>query len=131
MTKLSLIFIGIIDKVDESSQHSKSKIIEKFLAGFDPEDSNWLKFLAEVFFDVFCSYNYQFITLLKNPIDAWSKAMWKLASDAITRIFNGLSNIDHQGVTACTVVIFRGLVLMLKEWPNPSLERNRDGKFPI
>ena len=52
-------------KIRESEEHSKSKIMEHFLSGFKPDDSDWIKFLADVVFDIFCNYNYQMISLLK------------------------------------------------------------------
>ena len=69
-----LIFSELMAKIRESEEHSKSKIMEHFLSGFKPDDSDWIIFLADVFFDIFCNYNYQMISLLKHPVDAWSKA---------------------------------------------------------
>ena len=60
-------------KIRESEEHSKSKTMEHFLSGFKPDDSDWIIFLADVFFDIFCNYNFQMISLLKHPVDAWSK----------------------------------------------------------
>ena len=52
--------------------------------------------MADVFFDIFCNYNFQMIWLLKNPIDAWSKAMWKMACDVVIRIFDAIAMIDDE-----------------------------------
>ena len=96
---------GIIDKVETSNQHSQSKKIEKFLSGFDPEDPKWLNFLASVFFDIFINFNYQFVNLLKSPVDSWSKVMWKLAADVVYRMFDGLANIEeHQNLTKDLII---------------------------
>ena len=86
-------------KIRESEEHSKSKIIEHFLSGFKPDDSDWIKFLADVFFDIFCNYNFQMIWLLKHPVDAWSKAMWKMASETVARIFNVMPMIEDEEKT--------------------------------
>ena len=76
-----LLLSDLMAKIRESEEHSKSKIIEHFLSGFKPDDSEWIKFLADVFFDIFCNYNFQMIWLLKHPVDAWSKVrnIWFLS----------------------------------------------------
>ena len=77
-------------------QHSKAKKIEHFLIGYDPERKEWIDLLCETFFEIFLHYNYQFLTLIKNPIDAWSKAMWKIAKDVVNRIFDALPSVEEE-----------------------------------
>ena len=86
-------------KIRESEEHSKSKTMEHFLAGFKPDDSDWIKFLADAFFEIFCNYNFQMISLLKHPVDAWSKAMWKMASETVARIFDVMPMIEDEEKT--------------------------------
>ena len=38
--------------------------------------------------------HFQFVTLLKDPVDSWTKAMAKIAEDAVHRMFDYLPSVD-------------------------------------
>ena len=44
---------------NKTDQHTNAKKIEKFFAGYDPEDAKWIKFLVSVFDEIFKAYNVQ------------------------------------------------------------------------
>ena len=44
---------------NKTDQHNNAKKIEKFFAGYDPEDAKWIKFLVSVFDEIFKAYNVQ------------------------------------------------------------------------
>ena len=49
----------LVEAKNETDQHNNAKNIEKLLAGFNPEDAEWIKFLVAVFHDIFKAYNLQ------------------------------------------------------------------------
>ena len=49
----------LVEAKNETDQHNNAKNIEKLLAGFNPEDAKWIKFLVGVFHDIFKAYNVQ------------------------------------------------------------------------
>ena len=49
----------LVEAKNKNDQHNNAKNIEKFFAGFNPEDVKWIKFLVAVFHDIFQAYNVQ------------------------------------------------------------------------
>ena len=57
----------LVEAKNKNDQHNNAKNIEKFFAGFNPEDVKWIKFLVAVFHDIFQAYNVQ-VRLWKSHI---------------------------------------------------------------
>ena len=87
---------GLIKEAEKNKQHATAKKIEHFLIGFDPESKEWIILLSETFYDIFLHYNYQFVTILEYTTDAWSKAMRKITSDIVNRIFEHLPTVEEE-----------------------------------
>ena len=49
----------VLEAKNKTDQHNNAKKIEKFFAGYDPEDAKWIKFLVSVFDEIFKAYNVQ------------------------------------------------------------------------
>lgn len=95
------LVVGAIRTKEQCIEHKKAKKLEKFFEGFDHEDEfeKWRDFLVDIFADIFINYNIQFIHLLQDLTDSWSKAMKKLAKDSVYRVFDQLSKEDPQSLT--------------------------------
>ena len=49
----------VVGAKNKTDQHNNAKKIEKFFAGYDPEDAKWIKLLVSVFHEIFKAYNVQ------------------------------------------------------------------------
>ena len=98
-------------KVKKKRGHDAAKRVYEVIGVVKQE--NWLKVMVPVLADIFLAYNVHFIHVLDkekltNSDTHWMRAMYKLASDTVFKIFHGLReasiNDTNQAETALRFV---------------------------
>ena len=49
----------VVEPKNKTDQHNTAKNVENLFDGYNPEDVKWIRFLVEVFHDIFSAYNVQ------------------------------------------------------------------------